>query len=107
MKVRDKREKREQKIENYIDRIHFWKPYFDKGMTFKKLNENNVRIQRAIDDVMFDLTGKGFEVNVMRKIENKVSSDIVLKREVKESSKFYFCRFYFMNVNFNLYWKIS
>ena len=56
-------------------------------MTFKKLNENNVRIQRAIDDVMFDLTGKGFEVNVMRKIENKVFSDIVLKREVKESFK--------------------
>ena len=33
---------------------------------------------------MFDLTGKGFEVNVMRKIENKVFSDIVLKREVKK-----------------------
>lgn len=76
----------QKELSKIVDRTKlFYKD--DKGMTFKKLNENNVRIQRAIDDVMFDLTGKGFEVNVMRKIENKVFSDIVLKREVKESFK--------------------
>ena len=40
LKVREKREKREQEIENYIDRIHFWKPYFDIG-------RNTIKIGRA------------------------------------------------------------
>ena len=35
-------------------------------MTFKKINLNIVRIQRIIDAVMFDLTRKRFEVNVIR-----------------------------------------
>ena len=53
----------------------------DKSITFKNLNLSNVLLKRSLDNVMFDLVGEGFKVNVEREIENKLFQDIVLRRD--------------------------